>query len=161
MGWTRKTGVPEPAQAVAPIGATAIPNTQPAGYYDSYGQPTSRPAIVDQVNGSFTDGRPYADRYVRSIHRPVQVVNQAISRQYVDQNERIDQTYRRDYTDREPVRSTRYGRSTEKSALIVGGSAAGGAAIGAVAAGGKGAALGALSGGAAGFVYDRLTHNHH
>lgn len=60
------------------------------------------------------------------------------------------------YTPSEPVRHT---RSTRTSVEIVAGSAAGGAAIGALAGGGKGAAIGALSGGAAGFVYDRLTHN--
>ncbi len=60
------------------------------------------------------------------------------------------------YTPSQPVRQ---GRSTRKSVEIVAGSAAGGAAIGALAGGGRGAAIGALSGGAAGFVYDRLTHN--
>ena len=49
-------------------------------------------------------------------------------------------------------------RSKAKSAAIVGGSAAGGAAIGALAGGGKGAAIGALAGGGAGFIYDRKTH---
>lgn len=50
-------------------------------------------------------------------------------------------------------------RSTAKSAAIVGGSAGVGAAIGALAGGGKGAAIGAISGGTAGFVYDRHTAN--
>ena len=49
-------------------------------------------------------------------------------------------------------------RSTKESAAIVGGSAAAGAAVGAIAGGGKGAAIGALTGGAAGLVYDRMTH---
>ena len=49
-------------------------------------------------------------------------------------------------------------RPFSHSAAIVGGSAAGGAAIGALAGGGKGAAAGALVGGAGGFIYDRLTH---
>jgi hypothetical protein len=49
-------------------------------------------------------------------------------------------------------------RSFGHSAAIVGGSAAGGAAIGAIAGGGKGAGIGALAGGAGGFIYDRLTH---
>ena len=48
-------------------------------------------------------------------------------------------------------------RSFHKSAAIVGGSAAGGALIGALAGGGKGAAIGALAGGGGGLVYDRLT----
>jgi len=51
-------------------------------------------------------------------------------------------------------------RSKKHSVEIVAGTAAAGAAIGAIAGGGKGAALGGLSGAGAGFVYDRLTHNH-
>jgi len=50
-------------------------------------------------------------------------------------------------------------RSLEHEALIVGGSAGAGAAIGAVAGGGKGAAIGALSGGISGLVYDLATRN--
>ena len=49
-------------------------------------------------------------------------------------------------------------RSKAKSAAIIGGSAAGGAAIGALAGGGKGAAIGALVGGGGGLIYDRKTH---
>ncbi len=48
-------------------------------------------------------------------------------------------------------------RSKKKSALIVGGSAAAGAAIGALAGGGKGAGIGAIAGGIGGLVYDRST----
>lgn len=49
------------------------------------------------------------------------------------------------------------GRSLAKSALIVGGGAGTGAAVGALVGGGKGAAIGALAGGGAGLVYDRAT----
>ena len=48
-------------------------------------------------------------------------------------------------------------RSKKQSAAIIGGGAAAGAAIGAVAGGGKGAVIGAVSGGGAGLVYDRMT----
>ena len=50
-------------------------------------------------------------------------------------------------------------RSWQKEALIIGGSAGAGAAIGAVAGGKKGAGIGALSGGVAGLVYDLATRN--
>ena len=50
-------------------------------------------------------------------------------------------------------------RSLKNSALIIGGSAGAGAAIGAVAGGKKGAAVGAVSGGVAGLVYDLATRN--
>ena len=50
-------------------------------------------------------------------------------------------------------------RSWQKEALIIGGSAGAGAAIGAVAGGKKGALIGAVSGGVAGTVYDLMTRN--
>ena len=48
-------------------------------------------------------------------------------------------------------------RSWEKEALIVGGSAGAGAAIGALAAGKKGAGIGAATGGVGGLIYDLAT----
>ena len=66
-------------------------------------------------------------------------------------------TYRtatRTTTVRQPTTQT---RSWKKSALIIGGSAAGGAAVGAVIDGGSGAKKGAVIGGVAGTVYDIAT----
>jgi len=61
---------------------------------------------------------------------------------------------------REPVAPVeKKNRSWQKEALIVGGSAGAGAAIGAVAGGKKGAAVGAVSGGVAGLIYDVATRN--
>ncbi len=48
-------------------------------------------------------------------------------------------------------------RSWEKDALIIGGSAGAGTAIGAVAGGKKGAAIGATAGGVGGLIYDLAT----
>ena len=50
-------------------------------------------------------------------------------------------------------------RSLGKSVLIVGGSAAAGAAIGGLAGGKKGAGIGAIAGGIGGLIYDRATAN--
>ena len=58
-----------------------------------------------------------------------------------------------------PVYQPHKKRSFGREALIVGGSAGAGAAIGALAGGGKGAGIGALSGGIAGLVYDLATRN--
>ena len=57
----------------------------------------------------------------------------------------------------EPAHSDK--RSWEKEALIIGGTAAGGAAIGAIAGGKKGAGIGAAAGGVGGLVYDLLTRD--
>ena len=59
-----------------------------------------------------------------------------------------------------PVRqSTTQVRSWKKSALIIGGSAAGGAAVGAILDGKSGAKKGAVVGGGAGTVYDIATRS--
>jgi hypothetical protein len=50
-------------------------------------------------------------------------------------------------------------RSWEKDALIIGGSAGAGTAIGALAGGKKGAAVGAAAGGVGGLIYDLVTRN--
>jgi hypothetical protein len=50
-------------------------------------------------------------------------------------------------------------RSWEKQALIIGGTAGAGAAIGAIAGGGKGAGIGAAAGGVGGLIYDLVTKN--
>ena len=49
-------------------------------------------------------------------------------------------------------------RSKKHSAMIIGGSAVGGAGIGALVGGKKGALIGWLVGGAGGTIYDRKTH---
>jgi hypothetical protein len=50
-------------------------------------------------------------------------------------------------------------RSWEKEALIIGGSAGAGTAIGAIAGGKKGAGVGAAAGGVGGLIYDLMTRN--
>lgn len=50
-------------------------------------------------------------------------------------------------------------RSWEKDALIIGGGAGAGAAVGAIAGGGKGAAIGGAAGGIGGLIYDVVTRN--
>jgi hypothetical protein len=59
----------------------------------------------------------------------------------------------------QPEPQHRQKQSWEKDALIVGGSAAGGALIGAAAGGKKGAGVGAAAGGVGGLIYDLLSRN--
>jgi hypothetical protein len=56
----------------------------------------------------------------------------------------------------QPALGKKY-RSTGRSAAIIVGAAAAGAAIGAASGGRKGAAIGAITAGAGGYVYDRMT----
>ena len=59
----------------------------------------------------------------------------------------------------EPSEPVHTGRSWKKSALIIGGSAAGGAGLGAIVGGKSGAIKGAVLGGVAGTVFDIATRN--
>jgi hypothetical protein len=59
----------------------------------------------------------------------------------------------------QPEPTHQHKRSWEKDALIIGGSAGAGTAIGAVAGGAKGAAVGATAGGIGGLIYDLATRN--
>jgi hypothetical protein len=95
-----------------------------------------------------------------SFAQPVQVAARRVSdNRYGMRTRPVQRVYddrrddRRVYDDR-PVSQP---RSKAKSAAIIGGSAAAGAAIGAMAGGGKGAAIGAITGGAGGLVYDQVT----
>lgn len=167
-GWARKT----PATAVQPysLNSTNAGYTQPVSpvyatqsepRYDAYGRPVSvnnnttvapNPCVdtnsVGYSNGLYAPAYAESynsDRYIHSYNsRPVRV-----RRDYVEEST----------ADRSVSYRTHHPRSTKKSVLIVAGSAAAGAGIGALAGGGKGAGIGALAGGGAGFLYDRLTHN--
>ena len=66
-------------------------------------------------------------------------------------------TPQRSYTTSERVSTPR--RSWQKSAMLIGGSAAGGAGVGALIGGKKGAGIGALIGGGAATLYD-VTQRH-
>ena len=58
-----------------------------------------------------------------------------------------------------PAAPVKKKRTWQKEALIIGGGAGAGAAVGAIAGGKKGAAIGAVSGGVAGAIYDLATRN--
>ena len=79
--------------------------------------------------------------------------------QLQDHNVSRDQFVRSNPTvvERRPVPESTKKRSWEKEALIIGGSAAAGAGIGALAGGKKGAGIGAATGGVAGLIYDLTT----
>jgi hypothetical protein len=158
-GWTRKA----PSTAVQPY---ALNSTQPAPsytepQYDAYGRPVNTPVnnnvvatnpCVGPTSVGYSNGLyapAYAesygsDRYAHTYNHPVRV-----RRDYVEEST----------AERSVSYRTHHPRSTKKSVMIVAGSAAAGAGIGALAGGGKGAGIGALAGGGAGFLYDRLTHN--
>jgi hypothetical protein len=88
-------------------------------------------------------------------------VNRAPAVRYISERAPVERRVSERYV---PVRDRdsviRHKRTLKKEALIVGGSAAAGAAIGAAAHGGRGAAVGALAGGIAGLAYDLATRNH-
>lgn len=125
-----------PAPAIAPQGYATGYTTgygQPAGYMMAAG---AYPAV--QVQQPVRERVVYVDRpATRTVYRSRPAARRASYSTY----------------------EARQGRSWKKSALIIGGSAAAGAGVGAILDGGKGAKKGAIVGGIGGLVYDLATRN--
>jgi len=118
---------------------TIVPITLADGRQAQLVIPTQRADAPHAVYVADNDG----------IH-PV-VVQERVTREQVTQSPAVVQ--------RRAEAQHRNKRSWEKEALIIGGSAGAGAAIGAVAGGKKGAAVGATAGGIGGLIYDLSTRN--
>ena len=118
----------------APSANVAEPGAfvQPQGSYLVQASYPVQPAVQERV--------VYRDR----------VVEQPVARRTTTARRSVSYT---------PAREVRRGRTWQKSALIIGGSAAGGAGVGALLGGGSGAKKGALVGGIGGLVYDLATRN--
>jgi hypothetical protein len=91
----------------------------------------------------------YRDDQSGDMH-PVRIDPRVTRQQFVQNPRAVRYQTERQHSNRQPW---------EKDALIVGGSAAGGALIGAAAGGGQGAAVGAAAGGVAGLLYDLVKNN--
>jgi hypothetical protein len=136
------------------------------------------------VAGAYTDDVPTSDGPIRGTLVPVTLADGRKAQLFVPQQHRNEphSVYLRDDQGLHPVRikesATRdevtsapavvgtqpepahsKKRSWEKEALIIGGSAGAGTAIGAIAGGKKGAAVGAAAGGVGGLIYDLATRN--
>jgi len=136
------------------------------------------------VAGAYTDDVPTTDGTVRGTLVPVTLADGRKAQLFVPQQSKKEAhgVYVRDDNGLHPVHvkenATRaevtsspavvetrpepahaQKRSWEKDALIIGGSAGAGTAIGAIAGGKKGAAIGATGGGIGGLIYDLATRN--
>ncbi|HEX6737236.1 MAG TPA: hypothetical protein VF310_03080, partial [Vicinamibacteria bacterium] len=130
----------------AQVGGRAVPQVEcvPAA-----------PAAAPVLNDAAAIPQGYAPVYPQAMaqtvgYRPLPVIEPAAAPAPVVYR---DRPVTRRVAYREPVRRTQ-GRSWKKSALIIGGAAAGGAGLGAVLDGGRGAKKGAVIGGVAGTIYD-------
>jgi hypothetical protein len=125
---------------------------------DAFAQP---PAYVQTVDGRIVPVTPAQPTgFVNGVQpmalQPVALqpaaaqpaVIQRPARQTVYRTQPVQE---RVVVEREPVRS---GRSWQKTAMIIGGSAAGGAGVGGIAGGKKGALIGAAIGGGAASIYE-------
>jgi hypothetical protein len=120
------------------VGGRTLPHVEcigiaPAADVMGYGQPLVQTAAYHNPVLPVVAPAP-----ARVVYRDRPVARRAARTEYVPQ--------------RQP-------RTWKKSALIIGGAAAGGAGLGAVLDGGKGAKKGAVIGGVAGTIYDLATRN--
>jgi hypothetical protein len=149
----------QPPQPVAAADASSQPvNYQAANYQPPAADSAGAPPIAGSSDGYYPSISPPVFINQAPPPPPSQPVVAQVPDQYSD-----NQTVRGRYADGGPVyraHHRHHGRSKKRSLAIVAGTAATGAAIGAVAGGGPGAAIGAIAGAGAGFTYDRLTHNH-
>ena len=129
---TQPTSMVNPAGSVAPVTAYAPANNYTTEEEPAYGV---RPPVRTISPQQFDVPQPYPQQPYADAPPP-----RDTRRPYAD----------RGYYERRPRVVTRE-RSFGHSAAIVGGSAGVGAAIGALAGGGKGAGIGALAGGGGGF----------
>jgi hypothetical protein len=132
-------------------------NGQAVSQVDCVAAAPALPVTVDAYGQPYTYGQ--AQPTLASYAYPAPAARPAVQTRTV-YRDRPATTYRtastttRSTVARQPTTQT---RSWKKSALIIGGSAAGGAAVGAVIDGGSGAKKGAIIGGVAGTVYDIAT----
>ncbi|HEV3214446.1 MAG TPA: hypothetical protein VGZ27_01920 [Vicinamibacterales bacterium] len=118
-----------------------------APYAVSYAAPYGAPFAAPYPNGVAAPMAPVAGYAVpQYVSQPV-VTAQAPVRRYASQ-----QTY---VTDRARTPT----RSWQKSALLIAGSAAGGAGVGGLIGGKKGAGIGALLGGGTAALFDQIKRN--
>jgi hypothetical protein len=122
------------------------------------------PALVQTLDGQyvapaqprlqFVSNTPATTRVVRTQQARPRTVRQSAPQTVYRTAERAPQTVYRDdevvYRDEE----VRQERSKTKTALIIGGSAASGAGVGAIVGGKKGALIGAAIGGGAASIYE-------
>jgi len=119
------------------------------------------PAYVQTIDGrivpvtpaqptGFINAQPQAMPLQPVAQQPV-VVERIIERPAARQTVYRSQPVQQRVVEREPVRS---GRTWQKTALVIGGSAASGAGVGGIAGGKKGALIGAAIGGGAASIYE-------
>src|SRR4051812_27122087 len=138
-------GAPQQPQALVPQGTT--------GYYVTTPQPTaapvvnySAPPVASYPVAGYASAQPVGSYYVTA---PQAFASPVVERQVVAPR----QTVYREVAPARPV-ETRSHRSVAKTALVIGGSAAGGAGVGGLIGGKKGALLGAALGGGAASIYE-------
>lgn len=136
-----------PGQQFSYVECTPAPAAvTPQAYAPGYGQPAGY-LVAGQAYPAVQVQQPVQERVVyvdRPVTRTVTRTRAARTASYA------------------PARGTyevKRGRTWQKSALIIGGSAAGGAGVGALLGGKSGAKKGAVVGGIGGLVYDLATRN--
>jgi hypothetical protein len=111
---------------------------------DSY--PYARPMLTSERVGYVDDG--YDNPYSGSVRRPMPYAVDRVRAVPASTGRRAASSARRHRVERAP------GRDSTKTAMVIGGSTAAGAGLGAIFGGKKGALIGAALGGGAGTLFE-------
>jgi hypothetical protein len=142
-------------------GRLAVIKPVAAGQAYSQVECTAAPAMAPQAFGVNYLVPPGAYQYPQPQAQPQVVYRDRVVYQPVARSSSSTRSVRRtaSYQPARTYETARKGRTWQKSALIIGGSAAGGAGVGALLGGKSGAKKGAVVGGVGGLVYDLATRN--
>jgi hypothetical protein len=169
MNDPRGTGLAQVQCVVTGVPAMGIPTAMPVAQFASsqFASPQLVPTVVSPVRPAVEERVDYSEPAARPVYRSASRSSSAstVRRTSAPVYGSSEPSYSRNseptYSRGSVIEPAPQGRSWKKSAVIIGGSTAAGAGVGAVLSGKSGAAKGAVVGLLGGTIYDIATRNKH
>jgi hypothetical protein len=157
----RGTGLAQVQCVVTGLSAMGIPTAMPVAQFASsqFASPQFVPTVVSPVRPAVEERVDYSEPVARPVYRSASRSSSASTARRTSAP--VYRSSEPSYSRNSDVYAAPQGRSWKKSAIIIGGSTAAGAGVGAVLSGKSGAAKGAVVGLLGGTIYDIATRNKH